>query len=301
MFGFRRQRAQARSESHLLTVIQTAVDGVILIDARGSILMFNPACERLFGYTEAEVLGRNVRMLMPEPHRASHDGYIANYLRTGEKRIIGIGRTVKGLRKDGSTFPMDLSVGESEENGQPVFVGVIRDLTERETQEAIASDAAAQLKAVVDTAVDGVVLSDSDGVILMVNPACERLFQYPSEDMVGRNVTMLMPEPYHREHDRYLDNYHQTGRRKIIGIGREVTGRRRDGTTFPMDLSVGEAVQAGEKVFVGVIHDLTDRKRSEQQLAQAQKMEAVGQISGGIAHDFNNLVAPSVFRHLIAN
>src|SRR5689334_1953085 len=112
-----------------------------------------------------------------------------------------------------------------------------------------------RLRAVVETAVDGVILIDAHGVVLMFNPACERLFQYSTNEVVGQNVKMLMPSPFHEEHDRYIDNFRRTGERKIIGIGREVVGRRKDGTTFPMDLSVGEARQGGESVFVGIIHD----------------------------------------------
>src|SRR5438552_3187564 len=98
-------------EARLRAVLDTAVDGVILINAGGDVLMFNPACERMFGYMAAEVMSKNVKMLMPEPFRAEHDGYLGNYHRTGERKIIGIGREVLGRRKDGSTFPMDLSVG----------------------------------------------------------------------------------------------------------------------------------------------------------------------------------------------
>jgi len=277
-------------EGRLRAVVDTAVDGVILIDASGAILMFNPACERLFGYPAHEVLGKNVKMLMPAPYRDEHDHYLGNYHRSGERKIIGIGREVIGQRKDGSTFPMDLSVGEAKEDGESIFVGVIHDLTERRRSEKALLEAAARMQAVVDTAVDGVILIDSQGTVLMFNPACERLFGYAADEVVGQNVRMLMPAPYREEHDRYLSNYHATGDRKIIGIGREVVGRRKNGTTFPMDLSVGEAKQEGQSVFVGIIHDLTDRKRTEEQLIQAQKMETVGQLSGGIAHDFNNLL-----------
>lgn len=147
-----------------------------------------------------------------------------------------------------------------------------------------------RLRTVVNTAVDGVILIDAQGTILMFNPACERLFGYPVDEVIGQNVKILMPTPYQEEHDRYLENYHNTGERKIIGIGREVVGLRKDGTTFPMDLSVGDAPEEDGKVFVGVIHDLTDRKKTEAQLIQAQKMETVGQLAGGIAHDFNNLL-----------
>ncbi|HVO15908.1 MAG TPA: PAS domain S-box protein [Alphaproteobacteria bacterium] len=147
-----------------------------------------------------------------------------------------------------------------------------------------------RLRAVVDTAVDGVILIDARGTVVMFNPACERLFGYSAGEVIGRNVKMLMPAPYREEHDGYIDSYRRTGVRKIIGIGREVTGQRKDGSTFPMHLSVGEAKEEGDPVFVGILHDLTERKRTEEQLVQAQKMESIGQLSGGIAHDFNNLL-----------
>jgi PAS domain S-box-containing protein len=280
----------SKHESWLQAVVDTAVDGVILIDAASCVLMFNPACEKLFGYTADEVIGQNVKMLMPSPYRDEHDEYIGNYHRTGERKVIGIGREVVGRRKDGSTFPMDLSVGASKQDGQSIFVGIIHDLTERERTELALRESGARLKAVVDTAVDGVILINAHGCVSLFNPACERLFGYRADEVMGQNVKMLMPSRYRDEHDQYVANYHRTGERKIIGIGREVVGRRKDGSTFPMDLSVGEAKEAGESNFVGIIHDITDRKRTEEQLVQAQKMETVGQLSGGIAHNFNNLL-----------
>jgi PAS domain S-box-containing protein len=277
-------------QARLRAVVETAVDGVILIDAHGIILMFNPACERLFGYASFEVIGRNVKMLMPEPYQSEHDGYLNNYRETGERKIIGIGREVLGRKRGGSTFPMDLSVGEAEEDGRPIFIGIIRDLTERKMAQKALGESAERMRAVVETAVDGVMLINARGIVQMFNPACERLFGYSADEVIGNNVRMLMPEPYRSEHDGYLMNYRRTGAAKIIGIGREVSGLRKDGSIFPMDLSVGEAKQEGESIFVGIIHDLTNRKRTEAQLVQAQKMETVGQLSGGIAHDFNNLL-----------
>ena len=159
----------------------------------------------------------------------------------------------------------------------------------RQAQQAL-RESMARLTAVVETAVDGFILIDARGRILLFNPACERLFGYRAEEVFHENVKMLMPQTYSLHHDDYIRNFLQTGERKIIGIGREVIGLRKDGSTFPMDLSVGEAKQDGELIFVGIIHDLTARKQTEEQLRQAQKMEMVGQLSGGIAHDFNNLL-----------
>ena len=130
-----RYRASSRSledrELRLRALVATAVDGVMIIDASGTVQEYNPACEQLFGYQADEVVGRNVKMLMPPPYQAEHDEYLQRYRTTGNKRIIGIGREVEGLRKDGTTFPMELSVGEARPGGEQVFVGIIRDITER--------------------------------------------------------------------------------------------------------------------------------------------------------------------------
>jgi PAS domain S-box-containing protein len=223
----------------------------------------------LFGYPAHEVIGQNVKCLMPSPYHEAHDSYRENYHRTGERKIIGIGREVAGRRKDGSTFPMGLSVGETKEGGKTIFVGVTHDLTERVAAVRALREAATRLKKIADTAVDGMIMIDDRGLILMFNRACERLFGYRSEEVLGKNVKCLMPSPYHERYDSYIDNYRRTGEAKIIGIGREVVGRRKDGTTFPMELSVGETTENGKTVFVGIIHDLIERARADQSLREA--------------------------------
>jgi PAS domain S-box-containing protein len=156
---------------------------------------------------------------------------------------------------------------------------------------------AAKLRGILESAVIAIITIDERGLIETVNPATERLFGYNASELVGHNVKMLMPEPYRAEHDGYLDSYLKTGTKKIIGIGREVSGRRKGGTTFPLHLAVSEFAVEERRYFTGMIHDLSDRKHveealreTERRLAQAQKMEAVGQLTGGIAHDFNNLL-----------
>lgn len=131
-----RNRALEAREAHLSSILDTVPDAMVVINERGIMNSFSSAAERLFGYRASEVLGRNVSMLMPSPHREIHDGYLERYLTTGERRIIGIGRVVVGERKDGTTFPMELSVGEMRSANERFFTGFIRDLTERQETEA---------------------------------------------------------------------------------------------------------------------------------------------------------------------
>jgi len=135
-----RQLAHSKSAVHdhaerLRAILETAVEGIITIDERGQIESFNPAAEKIFGYTAAEAIGQNVRLLMPAPHREQHDGYIENYRRTGHAKIIGIGRETSGRKKDGTIFPVDLSISEVRLSDRRIFTGFVRDITERKRLE----------------------------------------------------------------------------------------------------------------------------------------------------------------------
>ena len=245
------QRVAAATSSsraeRLDAVLNTTADGIIVIDSRGRIESFNRGAEQLFGYPESEVAGRNVSLLMPSPHHEEHDQYLERYLDTGDAKIIGIGRKVTGRRRDGTLFPVHLSVGEMNIAGQRKFTGMLHDLSRRVQLEGELGVSEARWRAVIDSAVDGILVIDAHGRVEVFNPAAERLFGYPSVEVLGRNVDMLMPSPNREQHDSYLSRYLATGRAKIIGVGREVVGRRKDGTTFPLHLSVGEIEIAGER------------------------------------------------------
>jgi two-component system sensor kinase FixL len=285
---------QNRSTSHegpWRSIIRSAVDAIVLIDNRGRIEAFNPAAERLFGYSEADVVGKNVSMLMPHPYRGEHDGYLAHYLATGDKKIIGVGREVTGQRRDGTTFPLHLSVGEAEVDGERKFTGVIHDLTTRVNLEDRLRASEARWRSILESAVDAIVVIDARGCIEWFNPAAERMFGYAEADMIGKNVNILMPSPYHEEHDGYMAHYLTTGEKKIIGIGRQVTGLRRDGTTFPVWLSVGEMQVNGERKFTGILADLTARVRMEEQLREQTSLARLGEMAAVIAHEVKNPLA----------
>jgi len=259
-------------ESLTQAILDAAVDAIVIIDTRGTVRAFNRAAERIFGYAAAEVAGRNVAMLMPEPHRSAHDQYLRNYLETGEARIIGKGREVHGLRKDGTTFPMELAVGDASGSGpERLFAGIVRDISVRKETEERLRHSEAKNRAILEAAVDGIITIDEQGRIEGFNRAAERIFGYSAAEVLGRNVSVLMPSPYRQAHDQYLANYLGTGQARIIGIGREVEGKRKDGNTFPMDLAVGEGYLAGRRIFAGTVRDISERKRAEADLRNAKE------------------------------
>jgi two-component system, LuxR family, sensor kinase FixL len=275
-------------------VVDTAVDAIVVIDRFGAIRSVNQATEKIFGYTAQELVGNNVNMLMPQPYAGEHDGYLENYLGTGTKKIIGIGREVSGRRKDGSVFPMDLSVGEAHDNGEPIFVGIIRDITQRKSAEIALRESELRWRSILDTVPDAIIVIDAAGTVESFSPAAESLFGYTAGEVVGQNVKMLMPQPYRGAHDGYLARYMRTGERRIIGIGRIVVGQRKGGETFPMELAVGEFSSPNGKFFTGFVRDLTERQETERriedlqsELLHASRLSVMGQMASTMAHELN--------------
>lgn len=243
-------------------------DGVIIIDVQGMMLNVNPAAAELFGYRPHELTGHPVTILMPEEHSAHHDSYIKKYLDTREARIIGTGRELEGVKKDGSRFPFRLSVEMLTMGEDLRFIGILHDMTEIREKERQLEVSRRQLHAVFETAVDGIIIIDSTGVIRMVNPAAARLFGYTIKAMLGQRIELFMPEPDASRHHEYMEHYHDTGRPRIIGIGREVNGKKRDGSTFPFHLGVSR-VDVGSQVFyTGIIHDLSEQKEQQNRILQ---------------------------------
>jgi two-component system, LuxR family, sensor kinase FixL len=180
------------AEDRFSALLDAAVDAIVLIDQRGRVVRFNRAAERLFGYAPEEVIGRNVSLLMPEPYRREHDGYLDRYQRTGEARIIGIGREVVAQRRDGSVFPIDLSVGEFRQGGERGYVGILRDISQRKQHEQQLRHQAEELRVIFDHAPTPMLITDRDGRVLKVNHACAELLGTTPEHLVGRRQSELV-------------------------------------------------------------------------------------------------------------
>jgi len=275
-----------RNELLLRSILDHALDGIVTSDSHGIIETFNRAAEHLFGYTETEALGNNVKFLMPAPYHAEHDGYLANYLRTGIPKIIGTGREVSGRRKDGSVFPIDLGVSEFqlETDGQRHFVGIIRDISQRKE----AQEHRDRVVAVLDATPDVVGIADDTGHLLFLNHAGRQLIGMSAQEDLSTIPIVTL-------HSERVQAQIEEGIRKAVETGIwtcESTLRTRAGKDVPVSqVILAHKNQSGEvQFFSTIMRDLSEQRKLEEQLRQAQKMEAVGQLAGGVAHDFNNLL-----------
>lgn len=291
--GERRRRGRAErslgsSAARARAVLDSAVDGIITIDPKGTIETTNPAAERLFGYARGELTGHNVRELMPTPWRGEHDGYIARYLATGERRIIGIGREVVGRRKDGSEFPLELSVSEVLHGDEHIFIGTVHDITARKQAEELLARERDFAEGLVETAQAIVLVLDPDGRIVRFNPYLERIAGHALEQVRGGDWTEVFLPPEDRLRVREL----------FAGAlaGREVRGYvnpllTRQGEVRDVEWYVTVLRTGGDTNLLAVGQDITERLRLEERVRQSEKMEAIGRLAGGVAHDFNTLLA----------
>ena len=255
------------TQARLAAIVESSDDAIISKSLDGTILTWNAGAEHIYGYAAEEVVGRNISILVPPDH-PDELPQILERIRRGER--ISYYDTVR-LKKDGSLVTVSLAVSPLKDGAGRVYgaSAIARDITERRQALAALRDSEARHRAILDAAIDGIITIDERGTIESANPAAVRLFGYTLAELIGANVNLLMPAPYHEKHDTYLENYRRTGERKIIGIGREVVGRRKDGTVFPMDLAISEVNVGGRRMFTGLVHDVTQRKQAEEALRAA--------------------------------
>ncbi len=276
LVGRTRQARDELSRRHEL-VLSTAGEGIYGLDLEGKTTFVNPAAARMIGWQVSELIGLPQHSVL---HHSRPDGTpypreeCPIYAAFTDGQVHSVDDEVF-WRKDGSSFPVEYVSTPLREAGELVgAVVTFSDITARLAADQTLRDGEARLRAVLETAATGIITIDQRGVVQTVNPSGEQMFGYSAAEMVGRNVTMLMPEPYASEHDEYLSRYLETGESHVIGIGREVVGRRKDGTEFPLDLAVSEVVLEGERTFTGIVADLSERQRLQRLHASVVRVSA---------------------------
>ncbi len=270
-----RKQAEAalqENEELLRTIFEAAQEAIIAINDQGLVTLFNPAAEKMFGRSYLEMAGHHLNCLMPEEYRENHNRFVRSYFQTGSpSEAIGRLMELPGLRSDGTTFPMEISLSACRRGADQLVIAVARDITARKATEEALRQSEIRNRTVLQTAVDAVITVDTEGTIETVNPAVEKLFGYTSRELIGNNVKILMPEPHQSRHDEYIKRYLETGVPRVIGTGREVLARRKDGSTFPAELSVAEMQVGDRRLLTGVIRNITQRKRAEAALRDSEE------------------------------
>jgi hypothetical protein len=265
----RRQAADAVLEhaERLRAILNTAVEGIITIDHAGLIESMNPAAEKIFGYPAAELLGQNVSRLMPQRERAVHDGYIANYLRTGHAKIIGLGREVCGQRKDGTVFPMELSVSEVRLKDRVLFTGFVRDISRRQEAEKVLRHYAA----LVESSEDAIIGKTLDGYIMSWNRGAENIFGYPRAEAISQHISLLIPEDRRDEEPAILEKI----RRGEAVDHYETVRRRKDGQLIDVSVTISPIRDEDGRITGAskLARDITGRKRLEREVLEVSDRE----------------------------
>ncbi len=277
------EAARLEGETFIDTVISNMVDAVITIDTSGRVSSFNQTAEIIFGYEPTEVIGQSINMLMPEPDHSRHDEYLSDYMDTGRSTIIDKGpREVLGRHRDGRTLNLELAISRTSFGGQPLFVGSLRDISARKQLEAL-------FKIVAEHTPNSIVLKDLEGRFVLVNRRFENWLGFHPGELSGKLARDIYPPDYFEainlEDQKVARSGHiDTREWEVMFADGQI--HRVLATKFPVTDANGVVIGVGT---VGM--DVSDLRNVESQLLQAQKMEAIGQLTGGIAHDFNNLLA----------
>lgn len=293
-------RAEQRAAEAMIVAeeLNLLIDGarrhaLYMVDPAGKVTIWNDGAKRLKGWDEQDVLGQSMQIFYPD------DAIAAGKPAADLARAARDGRLEEEdwrLRRDGSEFLAAVTITPlyAEDGALRGFAKIVSDITEQRAAENLLRSRESHLRSILSTVPDAMVVIDKAGIVVSFSAAAEKLFGYRANEVVGQNVDMLMPSPDRERHDAYIQRYHDTGEKRIIGIGRVVFARRKDGTTFPVELSIGETSEGTEPLFTGFMRDLTERLQTEARLEALQselihvsRLSAMGTMASTLAHELN--------------
>ncbi len=311
--------ALRESEAKFRSVMESAIDAIISGDAEGRIRSWNSAATALFGFTEAEVIGQPIEVIIPERYRKSHEEGIRRVSSGGESHVIGKTVELSAIRKDGTEFPVELSLATWLLDERRYYTGIIRDISERKQAEQ-------KFRSVTESAVDAIISANHVGEIISWNKAASKILGYSEKEVIGQRLEMIIPERYQEAHRKGMARFTETGEAQVIGKTVELSARIKSGEEVPIELSLSTWTVHDDRYFTGIIRDIGERKRAEEALRQSEqalrdkteemktknaeledtlnklnqmhnqlimqeKMASLGKLSAGMAHELNNPAA----------
>ncbi|PPE65098.1 PAS domain S-box protein [Caldimonas caldifontis] len=258
-------------EARYRTLLEFVPDAIVIVNASGRIVFANTQAERVFGYRHRELLGQPVEHLMPLRYRGAHATHRGGFFHAPRARTMGAGLELHGQRRNGEEFPVEISLSPMETEEGPMVLSAVRDVTER--QEA-RRKADRMFRDLLESAPDAMVIVDAGGRIVLVNSQTERLFGWARKDMLGQPIEMLVPERLRDAHPMHRSRFVANPKVRAMGAGRELSGLRKDGSEFPVEISLSPIETEDGQVVSAAIRDATERKRFEASLHEANRLKS---------------------------